>query len=120
MPSLMAWCTISQQCGAPSLEAVDDDELPQRAGAVVGVLVELGGQVEQLPLVPGAGSAMWRTWKSRSNSGSGARPAARAGRGRHDALEQPRHCDDGVTRSASEVVEVERAVEDDQRRRRWG
>jgi hypothetical protein len=38
--------------GATALEAVDDEELPQRSRAVEGVLDELGGQVVELAIGP--------------------------------------------------------------------
>ncbi len=41
---------LREQRAPAALEPVDQDEVPQRSRPVVRVLIELGRQVEQLPL----------------------------------------------------------------------
>src|SRR5581483_2279123 len=47
---------LGEEGGPVSLQALDDRELPQGAGPVEGVLVDEGGEVEELALGPGRGA----------------------------------------------------------------
>ena len=52
-PSVMVWCIFWNIAARPPYEALDDDELPQRPGALERVEQQLGGQVVQHLVVAG-------------------------------------------------------------------
>ncbi len=47
-PSAIVWCIFSMRAPRPPFEPVDDDELPQRPGAVEGVGGDQGGEIAEL------------------------------------------------------------------------
>ncbi len=113
-PSAIVWCSFWIRAAAAALQAVDDEELPQRAGAVERVGDDQGGQVEQL-------AHRRRAWAGRC----GARGSRCRTRGRRPTTAAVRLTGVGCTRwrsrgtrrrgplhAAQEAVDVGPAVED--------
>ena len=73
MPSTTEWWILVSSATRPSGEPVDDVELPQRPAAVERAAEQRAATVSaSWRSSPGGGTAVSRTWKSRSKSGSSA------------------------------------------------
>ena len=116
MPSLIAWCTIAHGADRPPSTPSITTKRHSGTGAVERLLVELRGQVEQRSL----GARCWELHVADVEVdvelGIGCPGRwGQAGEPGHDTLVQTRHLPDHVAHRHSEVVEVERAVEDGER-----
>jgi hypothetical protein len=102
---------ISAAVGQP----LDDVEHPQRPGAVVGILVDGGDEVEQRPLVTGRrqGDPADVVAEVELRVGAPHRRAEPPEAG-HDPLAEPGHGGHRGGELAGEVLDVGRAVEEDE------
>ena len=100
-----------------TLDTVDQHEAPQRAGAIEWLLIELGGEVVQLPLGAGLGQAHVAHVEVDVEFGVGHprrwRESAEAG---NDSFVEARDLGDRPSHRATEVLRVDRAVQERERR----
>ena len=103
---------LREQCTPAALEAVDQHEVPQRPGPVVGVLIELRRQVEQLAyrarLGQGDVADVMVQVELRVGCPLRRREPAEAG---HDTVSQTRHHCRPVRDPGADAVELDPAVE---------
>ncbi len=104
---------LGEHGAATTLEAVDDHEEPQRAGAVERVLHEEGNEVVQLSQRPRGGQGDMADVVVEVELGV-RRPVGRRQRSgtRHHPLPEPRYLDDRVGDAASVVVGIRGSVAD--------
>ncbi len=100
-----------------TLEAVDDDEPPQRPGPVERLLVELRREVEELPVGPGLRQSQPAHVVVEVELGVGhPRRWGEATETRDDPLVQARHLGDRAAQRPTEVLRIDRPLQDRHRR----
>ena len=103
---------LRQQRRPSALEAFDDRQLPERPSAVEGVLVDEGGQVEELALGARGRQGQAPDVEVQVEGGIvGPLRRGEAGGGRDDALCQPGEDADGPFHAAPEPGEVRSSVQ---------
>jgi hypothetical protein len=111
-PSTMVWCSFWISGALAATQAIDDDELPQRPGAVERVARDEAGQIEQLAHRARLGQCHPAHVVAEVEVGVvDPHRRAQVHRRRLHTLAQARHRVGGALHAAQEHVEVRRLVE---------
>ena len=118
-PSVIVWCIFVTSAALPPSQTLDDEELPQRAGAVERIEHEQAGEVEQLAARAGSGQGDAADVEVDVEVGVvGPDRGAEPGGVRLDPPTEPGHGVDGGLHAGPQPVEVGRAIEDRDRAER--